>query len=83
MHSVKFSSDQTFQSFQREMERVSIVWYLIAWNQFAVNCWNLATYDDTGLHFITKNDDYQIVHVSLFYVRAFLTIRNCGNSTDR
>lgn len=45
--------------------------------------WDLQTYDDVGVNSITNNNDYSIVHVSIFYVRAFVTIRNQRNSTNR
>lgn len=61
------------------MKYYSIIWYLIGCS----SAWNLVTYDDAGLNFITNNNDYEIIHVSLFYVRSFLTIRNRGNATNR
>lgn len=45
--------------------------------------WNLATIDDTGLNFVTNNNDYVVLHVSVFYVRSFLTIQNRWNSTAK
>lgn len=57
------------------------IWQLIVYLAI-VHGWSLSTYDDAGLNFITDNTDYVIVHVSVFYVRAFLTIRNSRNSTS-
>lgn len=48
----------------------------------SLSAWNLATYDDTGLNFSTENSDYELIHVSVFYVRSFLTIRNRRNTTN-
>lgn len=56
---------------------------ILNWCFTIVTAWNLATYDDAGLNFVTNNNDYEIVHVSVFYVRAFLTIRNSRNSSKR
>lgn len=44
--------------------------------------WNLATVDDSGLNFVTNNNDFAVVHVSVFYVRSFLSIRNRWNTTN-
>ncbi|XP_031641194.1 uncharacterized protein LOC116352610 [Contarinia nasturtii] len=60
------------------MNFFSIIWCLIG----GASAWNLATFDDSGLQFATNNNDYEIVHVSLFYVRSFLTIRNLSNSSN-
>lgn len=46
------------------------------------DAWNLGTYDDSGLNFITENNQYEIIHVSVFYVRSFLTIRSRQNTTN-
>lgn len=57
---------------------------LIYWCSVAfISAWNLNTYDDIGLNAITENKDYEIVHVSVFYVRSFLTIRSNRNSSNR
>lgn len=58
-----------------------LIWY------FACICcasaWNLATVDDSGLNFVTNNNDYVVLHVSVFYVRSFLAIQNRWNSTSK
>lgn len=58
---------------------IVIYWYSIAF----ISAWNLNTYDDIGLNVVTDNKDYEIVHVSVFYVRSFLTIRSNRNSSNR
>lgn len=45
--------------------------------------WNLATVDDSGLNFVTNNNDYVVLHVSVFYVRSFLVIQNRRNSSEK
>lgn len=46
-----------------------------------ISAWNLATVDDSGLNFVTNNNDYEVLHVSVFYVRSFLVIQKRWNST--
>lgn len=55
-----------------------IHWFLVPF----LSAWNLATYDDTGLKISTEHSDYELVHVSVFYVRSFLTIRNRHNTSN-
>lgn len=49
----------------------------------ASGAWNLATVDDTGLNFVTNNNDYVVLHVSVFYVRSFLAIQSRWNTTTK
>lgn len=44
--------------------------------------WNLQTFDDSGQSSVTMNTAYSVVHVSIYFVRAFLTIRR-QNSSNR
>lgn len=57
------------------------------WGFLCIICgtfaWNLATVDDSGLNFVTNNNDYVVLHVSVFYVRSFLVIQNRWNSTSK
>lgn len=54
--------------------------YLLNFGSFAFG-WDLKSVDDSGLNVVTNNNDYSIVHVSVFYVRAFISIRHRWNST--
>lgn len=46
-----------------------------------ISAWNLATVDDSGLNFVTNNNEYVVLHVSVFYVRSFMVIQGRWNST--
>lgn len=59
-----------------------LIFFNFMLTKFNVITWNLQTYDDIGSNSFTNNE-YTIEHVSVFYVRAFLTIRSLGNSTNR
>lgn len=50
-------------------------------NVLYIYAWDLTNIDDSGLNFITKNNEFNVIHVSVFYLRAFLTIQNRWNFT--
>lgn len=45
--------------------------------------WNLDVYDEDTKRFVTNNENYTIIHVSVFYVRAFLTLKYDGTDINR
>lgn len=54
----------------------------IIFNNICVNGWDLTGIDESGLNFIRNNNEFNVIHVSVFYLRAFLTIRNRWNITN-
>lgn len=59
------------------------IWLCYISIEYGINAWNLAAAGDSGLSFVTNNNDYVITHVSVFYVRSFLTIQSRWNSTQK
>lgn len=68
--------------FLHELIMLRSIWCLVGMIG-ASGAWNLATVDDTGLNFVTNNNDYVVLHVSVFYVRSFLAIQNRWNATTK
>lgn len=64
-----------------KMWRLLVVyWYL---SRIKILAWELDVHNENTLNAVTNNDNYTIVHVSIFYVRAFLTIKYHSSSVDR
>lgn len=57
-----------------------VYWYLTRTRALA---WNLNVYHEDTMNSVINNENYTIVHVSVFYVRAFLTIKYHGSLIDR
>lgn len=79
---VSISCEFLFYSRKCKMRYLFIFYYCLI--NAIIFGWNLDTYDDTGINFLTNNTDYVVVHVSVFYIRAFLTLKSIHkNSTNR